>query len=463
MLAILACAIALPTPPPAAIAQAGPEAPRGTQTNVRQFGAVGDGQADDTLAIQRAIESGVAYLPTGTFRITRTLEIDLSRIGFSAVVGDGTARLLMDGSGPAIRFRGSHAGTADPSSVQEVVWARERTPFVDGIEIVGGHAEADGIEAIGTMQLTVTRVAVRRARHAIRLVQRNRNVLIANCHLYDNRGCGVFYDQVNLHQSNITASHISYNRGGGVVVRGGDVRNIQISGCDIEGNMGADQPPTANVLLDCADGTVAEVAITGCTIQHEAKSPDSANIRILGAGTVVRRGEPQKFNCGHVTIADNVLSDVQFNIDLEGVRGATVVGNTLWQGYAANIRLNDCQQVVVGANMLERNPLYGYTAEARNGVIVTNCRDCTLTNLHVHHVQDSEAGVVVRNCRRMHISALTILDCDNGGMLLDNVSSSRIAGCLIRNDRVAQPADQLLKISGGEDNQIGENTLRSRP
>ncbi|HND54832.1 MAG TPA: glycosyl hydrolase family 28-related protein, partial [Pirellulaceae bacterium] len=296
-------AVAPPSPP--AGAQTAPEPNRAARTNVRQLGAVGDGQTDDTSAIQRAIESGVAYLPTGTFRITRTLEIDLGKLGFSAVVGDGTARLLMDGPGPAIRFRGTHGGTADPATVQDAVWARERNPLVDGIEIVGGHAEADGIEAIGTMQLTISRVAVRRARHAVRLVQRNRNALIANCHFYDNRGCGVFYDHVNLHQSNINGCHISYNRGGGVVVRGGDVRNIQISGCDIEGNMGVDQPPTANVLLDCSDGTVAEVAIAGCTIQHEANSPESANIRILGTGTVVRRGEPQKFNCGHVTIADN--------------------------------------------------------------------------------------------------------------------------------------------------------------
>jgi len=293
--------------------------------------------------------------------------------------------------------------------------------------------------------------------------QANGDLLARGCHHVQLPGIGIWLDKVNLHQTNIIGSHISYNRGGGVVVRGGDVRNIQISGCDIEANMGPDQPPTANIFLDCADGTVAEVAITGCTIQHEAKSADSANVRILGTGTVVRRGEPLKFNCGHVTIADNVMSDVQFNLDLDGVRGATVVGNTFWQGYTANIRLNDCEHVVVGANMLERNPLYGYTAEARNGVSVTNCRDCTFSNLHVHDVQDSEAGVVLRNCQRMHVTGLTILDCDTGGLFLDNVSRSRITGCLIRNDRIALPADRQLRIVGGEENHIGDNTLGGKP
>ena len=76
---------------------------------------------------------------------------------------------------------------------------------------LGDDPKKDGLEAAGTVQLTVTRLVVREARHAIRLTGRNRNVVIAHCHLYHNRGAGVFYDAVNLHQSNIVGCHISYN------------------------------------------------------------------------------------------------------------------------------------------------------------------------------------------------------------------------------------------------------------
>ena len=77
--------------------------------------------------------------------------------------------------------------------------------------------------------------------------------------------------------------------------------------------MGGARPPA---------GSVAEVAITGCTIQHSKEAPESANIRILGRGFMQRRGENMPFQCGNVTIGDNVLSDVQTNIHLVGVRGA---------------------------------------------------------------------------------------------------------------------------------------------
>ena len=105
-------------------------------------------------------------------------------------LGDGTARIVMAGPGPAIKLLGTHAGSADPKDVKAEVWQRQRMPMVDGLEIVGAHPEATGIEADGTMQLTVTRVSIRECLHGIHLVRLNRNVIVANCHVYHNRGVG---------------------------------------------------------------------------------------------------------------------------------------------------------------------------------------------------------------------------------------------------------------------------------
>jgi hypothetical protein len=327
-------------------------------------------------------------------------------------------------------------------------------PTVEGLGIVGDHREADGIEAQGTFALTLRGVHIRKCRHGVHLVERNRNILIDGCHIYENSGIGVFYDRVNLHQSNISASHISYCDGGGVVVRGGDVRNIHIAGCDIEANMGRKEQPTANVLLDCADGSVAEVAITGCTIQHTKEVAGSANIRILGRGFANRRGQRMEFNCGNVTIGNNVLSDVKDNIHLVGVRAVTVTGNTFWQGYEHNLLVEDSRHVLVGPNMMERNPLYGYTAEGKDNVVFRNCSDCTLQGLHLHHVIESEAGLTLERCERMHVTGCTILDCDGPEILLKDCTNSRIAGNFLRDNRDGAEKVQSLKVSGGRGNEI---------
>lgn len=428
---------------------------------VRDFGAVGDGVADDTAAVRRAIGAGlgVVRFPPGRYRLTSTIEVALDALGPTALVGEGGATLVMAGAGPAVRLAGTHFKSADPEGFAPGIWERERMPMVDGLAITGEHAEADGIEAIGTMQLTVTRVHLRKLRHGIRLARNNRNVLIADSHIYENNGVGVYYDDVNLHQSNITGCHISYNGGGGVVSRGGNVRNLHITGCDLESNMRPDLPATANVLIDCStsDYGTGEVAITGCTIQHNSPSPDSANIRILGQS---RPSATQPLvREGHVTITGNVLSDVQVNVHLRGCRGVVLTGNTFWMGYQHNLLVEDCAHVVVGPNNFDRNPRYDYgTARTtRNTLLFRGCEDCTLQGLHVAHVDGGEqapAAVTLDQCRRMHVSACTILDCGPIGLLLQGTRDSLVSDCLIRDDREGASSTPLADRDGGG------NTLR---
>ncbi|CAE7510571.1 unnamed protein product, partial [Symbiodinium sp. CCMP2456] len=285
----------------------------------------------------------------------------------------------MEGKGPAIRLVGTHQGSADPKTVQDNVWQKQRMPLVQGIEIVGAHDEADGIEAVRTMQLTISQVVIRHTRHAIHLVDRNRNVIISDCHLYENRGVGVFLDDLNLHQINLSACHISYNQGGGFVSKGGNVRNIHIAGCDIEANV-------QNVLIDSA-GTkygTAEVAITGCTIQHSG-GENSTNVRFIGAR------------------------------------------NTISSGYRYNLRVEDSQNIVVGPNVLGRNPPYRDKDTCDNGVLFRNCVGGTISGLHIHQTLRTDAGMILDGCRRFHVTGCTFLDCEKAGMLLKDLVECRVA------------------------------------
>jgi len=427
--------------------------PAGQSADVWRLGATGDGVTDDTAAIQRAVDSGTGdlWFPRGVYRITRPITVDLSRRGPVSLAGTGTARIVMAGPGPAVRFVGTHQGTADPPTVQPNVWERERMPTVDGLEIVGAHEEAVGIEAAGTMQLTISRVNVRGALHGIHLVKRNRNVIVSDCHLYENRGVGLFLDGVNLHQINVTGCHVSYNGGGGVVLRNADVCNLQITGCDVEANMSPEGPPTANVLVD-GGGVTAELAITGCTLQHTHTCPDSANVRIVGPD---RQGR----TWGNVTITGNVLSDTQIGIDLRKARGVVIVGNTFWKGYQYNLRVTDSSNVLVGPNLFDRNPNYWDPQGGSNAILFRRCEDVTITGLHVRGTSGTEAALMLEDCRRVNVTGCTILDCDNAGVLVKNVTASRLSDCLIRNDRPDAGPWVPLKIIGGQDNMIDDNPL----
>lgn len=432
---------------------------------------VGDGKTDDTAAIQHLFDTvGSVRLPKGTYLLTQTVKIDLAKTGFAALSGDGTVRLIMAGTGPALHFVGTHEGSAAPETFKPEVWEMQRTPMVDGIEIVGADAEADGIEATGTMQITLSRVVIRDCRHAVHLSVRNRNVLISACHFYHNTGIGVFYDNVNLHQSNIVGSHISYNGGGGVVSVGGNVRNLHIGTCDIEGNHAKDGPPSANVLLDSRGGSIGEVAITGCTLQHTHKSPDSANIRIIGSGTdasLLRRGGREHTREGNVTITANVFSDVQVNVEIQHARGVTITGNTFWEGFQHDLAVTDSGHIVVTGNNFDRNPRYlvnGNDNAEKNGIVFQRCEDTLFSNNVISGVWQQRAAVDIEACDRMQISHNSVLDSDGVGLRLENVTNSIISGNIIRDDRegAARSKEPSLLIVGGKDNLSVQNVLGNK-
>jgi hypothetical protein len=329
-------------------------------------------------------------------------------------------------------------------------------PIVRGIEIVGGHAEADGLEFTGVMEATVAEVHIRECRHGIHLTKRNRNILITACHLYHNSGCGVFYDHVDLHQSNIAGSHISYNAGGGIVFRGGAVRNVHIGTCDIESNMAPEAAPAANVLIDCSEGSTAEVAITGCTLQHNSKSPGSTNIWVIGAG-IISEKKPEPTQEGHIAIVGNVFSDVMTNIHLDHARGVSITGNTFWEGFEQDLLVENCQSIVVGPNDFDRNPRYvvnGHWGEDLNGLIFRNCADCKLSGFLVKSVWRQPAAVMLQKCDRFTVSDLSILDCDGVGLWMKDCTRTVVSNCLIRDDREEKKATLSLKVEGGSDNWV---------
>jgi len=436
-----------------ALVAARPQPARPATGNVRDHGAKGDGTADDTAALQDAVDraAGAVLLPPGTYRVTMTILVDLDKVGPASISGGGTARVVMAGPGPAFKFVGTHAGTAAPASVKENVWDRQRMPCLDGVEIVGDHPEAVGVEATGTHMLTVRRVLIRKCLHGIHLTGRNRNLTVADSHVYHNRGVGVFFDRVNLHQANVTGNHVSYNGGGGVVVKAGEVRNLQITGCDIEANHDKDGPPTANVLIDSTGGSNAEVAVTGCTVQHTRNAPGSANVRIKGPSTLDKGTNETRD--GHVTITGNVLSDTKVNVHLDHARGVVITGNTFWTGVEHNLLVENSTGVVVGPNAMDRNPRY-YREEdgAANAVLFRDCSDCTLTGLFVKGTRTAPAGVALVKCDRMHATGLTVLDCD-GGLLLEQLTRSRVTGCVVRDDRPGA-AGEPVRVVGGSGNTV---------
>jgi parallel beta-helix repeat protein len=133
-------------------------------------------------------------------------------------------------------------------------------------------------------------------------------------------------------------------------------------------------------------------------------------------------------------------------------------------GYTHNLLIENCSNIIVGANNFDRNPRYDYgnSLDARNSLLVRNSIDCTLTGLHVTNIWKAPAGLTIEGCKRMNVTNCTILDCDNVGLLLRDVTNSRISDCLISDNR-PRVESVSINVTGGKGNMIVNNLLATTP
>ena len=425
--------------------------------DVKQLGAKGDGQTDDTAAIQRAVNEGdgLVSLPRGKYRITRPIEIALAQAGPVSVDGsDGCATVIMDGAGPAFSFVGTHEGTADPKSLTAQVRERERLPMVSGIEIVGAHPQADGIRLEALWQPNIARVHVHGCRHGVHVVRRNRNLIIAECYIYHNRGVGIFYDHLNLHQSNIVGCHISYNKAGGIKVLESEIRNLQISGNDIEYNFDADADESADVWIETGPASVREGTIVGNTIQA-VPSPGGANVRFRGLSDEVRN------RTGLWTISGNLISSQKVNVHLQYARGIVITGNSFFSGHEHAMRIEQSDYIVIGPNSMDHNP--DYRVDAGGGVVFDRCVGCSMSGVVMTDGRAAgphgSAAVEVLGSREISITNCQILDPAPRGVLLKDSTRCRVCDCTIVDRREAKGMVEAVRIQGGRHNMLKGNML----
>ncbi|MDH7974251.1 glycosyl hydrolase family 28-related protein [Sphingomonas sp. AR_OL41] len=133
-------------------------------SNVRDLGAKGDNIADDTAALQRAIDTHrVLYFPAGFYRVTDTLKLRADSVliglhpGMTQIVltddtpayrGVGAARAMIEsatGGDAIISGLGVFTGGVNPRATG-LLWRAGEQSLVDDVKFQGGHGTdlADG-------------------------------------------------------------------------------------------------------------------------------------------------------------------------------------------------------------------------------------------------------------------------------------------------------------------------------
>jgi len=145
--------------------------------SVKDFGAVGDGVTDDTVAIQAAINQALAgdirevLLPEGTYRITSPLQVySLATIRKDGLrlIGQGINETIIDfrGSGRVFDIRGIPASNGSGTQTGTYfLWGLE----ISGMLIDGANKSGttDAVRCVGLWNSCFVNLMIRNLRHGI--------------------------------------------------------------------------------------------------------------------------------------------------------------------------------------------------------------------------------------------------------------------------------------------------------
>lgn len=247
---------------------------------VRDFGARGDGTADDTDAIQRALDTvadgKTFYFPSGTYRITRMLEMrHPARLRGVSVLGDGASTVLAWHGGKGGRIVRdstlSHSRfedfVLDGRNLATVgVWSDNMNKFktqnrLTRVEFrnlsgVGYLSEENGLDGLSDAELTFTSCVFLKCGEGVRFTSYNDyDFTFRGCRFAD---CGT---GISCRFGNFYASACRFERNG-LDVRAEGIEHA----ASVRRSVSVGSERFFAGASACLSGPVASVTIENCTV-----------------------------------------------------------------------------------------------------------------------------------------------------------------------------------------------------
>lgn len=271
-------------------------------TTPYDFGAVGNGTADDSTALQNALSSGrIVTLPGGSFRITRRMNIPAN----GGLVGAGTILHDFDTSpAPGLPSANDYAFFTNGANVRLEGFKLKKT-FIDG-------SYACGIVADHANNITIKDVEISgySARYGIHIIE-SENIQVTGCYIHS-------------FMMNTTADMISDSPAGLRVTR--CVRGIVSN----------------NRVINIQVGTTGLVSVSPIVPTYGPQGYQSDNMTIMQSDHIVVSGNllttsgegVDMLLSKNCTVSNNVISDIWFQgVKMLGVSFTTVSENFISDCY----------------------------------------------------------------------------------------------------------------------------------
>jgi len=316
--------------------------------NVRQLGARGDGQADDTAAIQKAIDAaaeikGSVFFPDGTYLCSTLRMHDFTGLvahpAFSYYIPAGAVLKLADPTASCLidmtTCRGSTlnglcmigenlgAGIHGLWFNADKPRDREDAPRIERCMI--SRFSGDGIH-MGFVWCFNIRGSIVGLNKGHGLWLRGYDGFVIDSWLSGNGGAGIFCPEINA-SNTITANRIEWNAGGGIRLHGGNHYNVNGNYIDRSGG-------PAIALMERPGAPNQCFTITGNVLYRSGRPEwtkeglESCHVRIEDGHGVVFSGNTM---CVGTDDKDGQLSP-NYGMVLRGLKNSIIKDNSLHIG-----------------------------------------------------------------------------------------------------------------------------------
>lgn len=290
---------------------------------------------DDTDTLQALFDSakGVVSLEPGKkYKVTRPIRYNPEKV---KLIKGNMAHIVCIGDIETFQMVGTLSSSANAGALNRKLALNEMSPLVVALRIT------NPMEVLGTafvvnkvMSPNFLACNFKYVRRGIVFRGVNRNAIINACHIYACYDYGIHFEEGgDIHQINITGSHISYCRKN-IFSENHNIYNIQITGGDIE----TSSYPTLEIggAAECdmhflqTTAILEDLEIVGNTIEDHWNT--TKMIRLEGNPT-----STDKISC--VTISGNVTGNSAGSvIEIGGASGVEIVGQfKANQGYVVDV------------------------------------------------------------------------------------------------------------------------------
>ncbi|AWD93042.1 hypothetical protein HSE3_gp090 [Bacillus phage vB_BceM-HSE3] len=404
--------------------------------NVLWFGALGDGKADDTSAIQRALDSkySTIYIPDGVYVINGVNNSnDNPTTGGLSIKTDKTLIL-------------SKSATLKVSPNSSKSYHIIRVADSARVSISGGTLLGDRTTHSGTTGEWGYGI----------ILNGSSEVSISNMTIKDFWGDAIFINSgisdVLTPCKNITISNciLSNNRRQGISAQ--SVDGLLIDNCVIKDTEGT--APSSGIDLEAWDDkySVINVNITNNRFSNNSDgvqvNPRSSNITVVGNTFVGNRKRAiSLYKSSNVLVSDNKFtSNIEDVVSITTSTNTTIRDNTISGSRSGILTSGTCSRLLILSNMI--------SSMSSKAISLAATDNSTVSHNTINSCQDN--GVNIYSCSSVSVSDNTI---ESTKRAIQVEGASKLV--LIESNKLMSNNQEGIRVEGCVDITIGSNLLHS--